>query len=67
MDNGDRPAVGFQSTATSYLGLTKREYFAAAALQGLLAKPGIALKELEILAVGMADRLLTELEKRNGN
>lgn len=42
-------------------GLTKREYFAAIALQGLCANGNI--HELEIKAVICADKLIEELNK----
>jgi hypothetical protein len=47
-----------------YKGLTKREYFAAMALQGLLsrANPSIATTYTE-QAVGMADQLINVLNK----
>jgi hypothetical protein len=49
-------------------GLTKREYFAAKALQGLLANSNegvILIKDtmMAMISVQMADKLLAELEK----
>lgn len=48
-------------------GLTKREYFAAMAMQGIVAKFGIFIeKDFETHAreaVGMADGLINELNK----
>lgn len=45
-------------------GLTKREYFAAMALQGLCAKYGSAVyKQSAASALFMADALLKELER----
>lgn len=44
-------------------GLTIREYFAAIALQGLLAARYIDLADLPRRAVKMADELITELNK----
>ena len=55
-------------------GITKREYFASMALQGLLANPFYTqgkydtakhIAGLPAVAVGMADRLLKELLKEN--
>jgi hypothetical protein len=49
-------------------GLTKREYFAAAALQGLLAYPNNGESDTETLAkcaVVFADQLIIELNKTN--
>jgi len=45
----------------SEYGLTKREYFAAMALQGLLANPNISVVTSD--AVIYADRLIEELNK----
>lgn len=45
-------------------GLTKREYFAAAALQGLLAgplKPGATTESVAVFAADCADRLVEAL------
>lgn len=42
-------------------GLTKREYFAAKAMQGLLA--GGAIADISKYAIEIADSLLNELEK----
>jgi hypothetical protein len=44
-----------------YQGLTKREYFAAMALQGLLANPNISVVTSD--AVLYADRLIAELNQ----
>jgi len=48
------------------VGLTKREWFAGKALQGLLASPFCDSSDASALAVGacqMADRLIAELAK----
>jgi len=37
MNNGDRPVTPLTTPDVGYLGLTKREHFAAMAMQGLLA------------------------------
>lgn len=48
-------------------GLSKLEYFAAKALQGLCANPNMAgLAETARSAVEMASAALAELERRNG-
>lgn len=44
-------------------GLTKREFFAAYALSGILSCPDTHYSESAILAVKAADRLMWELEK----
>ena len=54
---GDRPQ-GFQAFA----GLTKREYFAAMAMQGMLARSPRDLQEMSI-SVQFADALIAELNK----
>jgi len=51
-------------------GLTKREYFAAMALQGIIAnKDGLDIKIERIVesAVDTADALIEELSKTNNN
>ena len=66
MKNSDKPAMPIDSPIFNgpELGLTKREYFAAMALQGLCAKYGSAVyKESPANALFMADALLKELEK----
>lgn len=56
----------------SQLGLTKREYFAAKAMQGMLAGnhglsgvglKAFALRDLPMDAVKLADQVILELEK----
>ena len=44
-------------------GLTKREYFAAMALQGLLSLGGVVYQSTEKSAVEAADALIEELNK----
>lgn len=56
-EHGQQGAVG---------GLTKREYFAALALQGILAKTGISIYDVKIvstMAIQNADELLKQLEE----
>jgi hypothetical protein len=58
--------IGFDDGITQYFGLTKREYFAAMALQGLLATTITEGKTYEHIAntsVWCADALLAELAK----
>jgi len=66
--NGNEAAFAFAHPSGVENGLTKREYFAARALQGLLASPGElpigALVRLPDLAVSFADELLETLEGR---
>ena len=65
---GDSPASGFgyQNGSHSYYqtrGLTKREYFAAAAMQGLIAQTSIRVDVNVIVdeAISCADALLEKL------
>ena len=62
---------------SSSYGLTKREYFAALAMQGLLANPNIKrpeqnanlkndLKIFSSIAIEYADSILSELSKSDG-
>ncbi|MCW5597698.1 MAG: hypothetical protein KIT80_23605 [Chitinophagaceae bacterium] len=69
-ENAEKPAM--PSTVESkdgvyiYLGLTKREYFAAMAMQGMLTNPANSSFSKEFLiqsAVEAADVLLEKLEK----
>jgi len=65
MNNSDKPAMPVQFA--DWNGLTKREYFAGLAMQGLMS--GIQedtewnFEEYSSTAVGMADALLKELDK----
>lgn len=69
MKNGDQPAIpnalavrtndGYMSTS----GLTKRELFAAMAMQGLMANGEMLSHERAAYAVEHADDLLAALEK----
>lgn len=74
MKNSEQPAYPtpdceVSGTALQYLGLTKREYFAAMAMQGYLASYGpnepVNSESAAKKAVKLADALLTELEKSN--
>lgn len=48
-------------------GLTKREYFSAMAMQGLLSKDiGYNREVVSVLAVGYADDLITALNGKEG-
>jgi hypothetical protein len=75
-ENGDKPATGipihpdhgFGAENATYPGLTKREQFAMAAMQGLVVdnensgSPRL-IDLLSVRAVQIADALLLELEK----
>jgi hypothetical protein len=69
-DNANRPAYPLvinHETHQPFDGLTKREYFAAMAMQGLLASCAgeheYPIADKIARAVEMADALLSELEK----
>ena len=74
MDNGDRPASpifnedGVRLEQTLYdglvIGLTKREEFAKAAMEGMCVHPVTDLRVIAIAAVEMADALLAALENK---
>lgn len=63
MKNEDKAA--FPTSDTNYGGLTKRELFAAMALQGNLADPHMSgsATEYASLSIEMADALLAALEE----
>jgi len=62
-------ACGLPSETTYYQGLTKREHFAAMAMQGLCANTyaieKLSTRELGREAIFVADETLAELEKTN--
>jgi hypothetical protein len=75
MKNGDKPInpsidiikEDFSSQTIKHNGLTKREYFAALAMQGLIARSealGINAPYITSTAVYCADALLAELDKK---
>lgn len=64
------PILDLNQDLTGMCGLTKREYFAGLAMQGMLANPkpnpdSFMYDEIKTAkwAIGMADALLSELEK----
>ena len=65
-DEPIHPVVRPISSLYHTTGLTKREYFAAIALQGLLANHGDYMYSV-ISAVEFADDLIEELNKTNNN
>lgn len=64
MKNADMPASGIPETDWNgfYHGLTKREMFAMAAMQGLLADPSSQIESSAHAAVIAADLLLRALD-----
>lgn len=73
MKNADMPAMpielnGFGQFAPEvYTGLTKREMFAMAAMQGLLSDPNMTLTSAINVAVEAADLLLRRLDGEDIN
>jgi hypothetical protein len=71
MKNGNQPAFAKAAfyhpdggVDTPQQGLTKREYFAGLAMQGLLANPDLYVDmKIGQEAVALADELLAELDK----
>ena len=51
---------------TPTYGLTKREYFAAKAMQGLCSDHEYKISDIAASAVKIADALINELNKDNG-
>lgn len=65
MENGKQPILDNQFEDNK--GLTKREYFAGLAMQGMLADPNASNfkpKFIAELAVDFSDALLEELDKK---
>lgn len=70
MKNSDQPAYPILDPNSSYYreGLTKREYFAGLAMQGILAsgipwKHKMTTKEIAVECTHVADALLKQLEQ----
>lgn len=63
MENGKQSAFATASDSRYQAGLTKREYFAGLAMQGLAFKFNAPDEKLAEWSVKMADALLAELEK----
>ena len=72
MTTGNLPAYPIEAEKTYYLGLTKRELFAAMAMQGMAANPadnylaevdGKIVNVTSKYAVEYADTLIAELNK----
>lgn len=63
----ERPSGGFEGdrveTFQAFTGLTKREYFAVMALQGLLANNEMSIQFAIKYSVSCADGLISELNK----
>lgn len=72
MGNGNEAAFpwddknGDGSHYHAHAGLTKREYFAAMAMQGMTSNNSITVEIVAAWAVQYADALLMEMEKSHG-
>lgn len=62
MKNGEQPITPTYYKETEFVGLTKREYFAGLAMQGM-AMSDLKFEDIAHDAVKMADAVLAELEK----
>lgn len=68
MTNGEKQAF-FSNYDTSEKGLTKREYFAGLAMQGILCSKHLKTVNADVVAesaVLLADALLEQLEEKKG-
>ena len=63
MKNGEKGAFGFQGDIFNQIGLSKREYYAGQAMQGLLSNRRANPAVMAEAAVAYADALLKELDK----
>ncbi len=63
INNGDMPISPINPPGAIFNGLTKREHFAALAMQGILATGSSHTEGAARKAVIAADNLLKELEK----
>ena len=65
MENGKQGAFPKRADGAPQTGLTKREYFAAMAMQGFITKYGVDCQEEHIKqAVFIADFFIGELNKK---
>jgi hypothetical protein len=62
MKNGEQGAFASMNEFERQEGLTKREYFAGLAMQGMLASDYRG--DIDVMAVKFADALLAELRKQ---
>ena len=70
MKNADKPINPVLTQSPSLqnetsLGLTKREYFAGLAMQGLLNNTAFTVKFIASMSVQIAEELLKQLENSN--
>ena len=62
MKNSERPINPILDFKSVFRGLTKREYFAGLAMQGMLAGGNYSETETPYCAVKLADELLKQLQ-----
>lgn len=64
MSKGQRPAFPSTPATTEWReGITIRDYFAAQAMQGLLAKYGSTVLDIPRIAYEIADKMVEQREK----
>ena len=63
MKNSDMPAFPVDTNMCGQLGITKREYFALMAMQGMLSNRISGEIEISYMSIKYADELLKQLEK----
>lgn len=63
MENGKQGAFASMNEFERQEGLTKREYFAGMAMQGLISGNGTHFSDIPEKSVEFSDALLAELEK----
>jgi hypothetical protein len=67
MENGKQPAfqtsIGMSNSEMEHMGLTKREYFAGLAMQGLISGNATHFSDIPEKSIMFADEMLDELEK----
>lgn len=67
MEKEEQPInpIPFKDGEANHLGLTKREYFAGLAMQGIIGKQGTSTwkpKDFAIFSIDMADEILKQLD-----
>ena len=68
--NNGGPAFPVRTSSPAFYGMTLRDYFAAKAMQGMIARTGWGIEDdagdIAGEAYGYADAMLAEREKDNG-
>lgn len=65
-NNGNQPAFAAMNEQDIFYGLTKREYFAAMAMQGLMSNSRVIVNDIDNIkqCILIADELLKQLETK---